>query len=59
MPCAMLYHLILKGAVSVATTYDLIHPSITNGFPIIAILYFISLKTGFNRLSKVRLLGGM
>jgi hypothetical protein len=44
--------------VSVATTYGLTNPSMTNRFPIVAILSLISVDIVFNRLSNVRLLGG-
>src|SRR4249919_55825 len=47
-----------NSAVSVATTYGLTRPSMTNRFPIVDILFFISADMVFNRLSKVRLLGG-
>jgi hypothetical protein len=47
-----------KSALSVATTYGLSIPSGTNTFPIVDILLFISVDMVFNRLSKVRLLGG-
>ncbi len=47
-----------KSALSVATTHGLTNPSNTNRFPIVAILSLISLDMVFNRLSKVRLLGG-
>ena len=46
-----------KRAVSVARIYALTRPSTTNRFPIIAILFLISLDIVFNRLSNVRLLG--
>src|SRR4249920_735134 len=46
-----------KSAVSVATTRGLTRPSTTNRFPIVDILFLISVDIVFNRLSKVRLLG--
>ena len=56
MTCATLYPY-FKRAVSVAIACALTNPSMTNRFPIVAILSLISVDIVFNRLSNVRLLG--